>query len=255
MNELTTYRAPTPPAPMTRQEQDRVSFLLNKLTAGPRGTFSISDQLAPVGDEWDALQARYARFTASVMPPQTPEAKDAAKDAIKARIVRLLVRYPSMNNTDATAIVAAYTADLVKFPLWAIDEAILTILRYGANNPAFPPSSTELVQACERAVKPVIAERAELQKLVNADVYHEPTEGERERVNAEFQKLKRELAMDQDFKKVLPDARYPNCDQATVRAQIEADLETLRAKPLPKLSPEALATLGIKPPAAKVEAA
>lgn len=256
MNELAAPARPaTPPAPMTRQESDQLGYLLNQIQPGPRGMSSISDRLAPAGAERDALQARFDRIEAALRVPRVGDERDIHREAIKARVARLFARYPSANNLDPAVTLAAYTADLSRFPIWAIDEAILTILRHGANNPAFPPSSTELVQACEQAMKPVIAERQSLKKLLNADVYHEPSDSERARVKAEFEKLRRELNLNQDFRTVLPDARNANCDQKIVRAQIEAELESLKAKPVPKLSPEALATLGIRPKPASEEAA
>lgn len=151
------------------------------------------------------------------------------QDVVK-RLSRLFMRFPSTriaeNQIEAT--MAAYASDLVMYPLWAIDVACRQIIAgLDGGSKAFLPSSTELQAACERAVAPTRLEARQLTRVLNADVYCEPTPEERAKVAAEFQALVQKLKLNMDPR----DNAKPS--RPLTRHEAEAALERAKINPVP----------------------
>lgn len=177
-----------------------------------------------------------------------------AQDVVK-RLSRLFLRYPSMRLPDEQleATMAAYAADLVKYPLWAIDTACKRFIAgMEDGSKVFVPSSAQLAIACDSALAGFRVELKKLDQVLNADVYREPSAEERAKVRAEFQKLVEELQLNMD-----PRDKAPERSRPMTKAEAEAALERALINPLPapQLSDELRARLGLTTPESKGEAA
>lgn len=170
--------------------------------------------------------------------------------AIAGRLARLFLRFRSsqLNDANSEAVIAAYVSDLQKFPIWAIDRAMLGVIDKGG---AFAPSGPELRAACERAMIDVVSEASNIRTILDAEVYHEQTAEQRARVKVEFDKLTEELGMRDPPKGQKPEYRLPTKQEAEMR------LEEWKASPpaIPPLSDSARKTMGLPPREQEGEAA
>lgn len=192
----------------------------------------------PVGADRAALQSRRAELGAGLT-------RSEPRDIVE-RVARLFMRFPSSRLPDdvAKATLAAYAHDLALFPLWAIDTAFLAVIAGQADtSKAFAPSSIELRKACEKAMQPVYEELAELTRILNAEVYREPTPDEKARVQALFDDLRDELKMNVDPR----DDAAKAGRRVLTRAEADAALERAKANPsAPPMSDALRARLGLR---------
>ena len=160
-------------------------------------------------------------------------------------MARLFLRFPSSRLTDATAeaTIAAYTQDLERFPLWAIDEAMMAAIQKGG---AFAPSSPELRKACERAVAGLRSEAADIRAVLNAQVYRELTPEERAKGLAMFREVVAELKLLEPFggtaKRPYSSITQPEAENALERLEAE-----WANKPRPMLSDAARKATSLPP--------
>lgn len=149
--------------------------------------FSISDQRMPKGDDRQALEHRREHLRGFM--------QNGDLRPIAARVGRLFLRYPwTANMPNGADVVAAYAKDLSRFPLWAIDAGIASII--GAHLTVAverAPSSPVVQLACEAAFKPVLEELGELNRLLDAVPWKEPSPEYRQRIKAGFDDLARAL--------------------------------------------------------------
>lgn len=148
---------------------------------------------------------------------------------------------------------AAYAADLAHFPLWAIDAGCMAVIGGKTDgSKAFAPSSLELRDACAKAIEPVRQEIAEIGSVLDAEVYHEPTVAEREKIHAEFRKLVEDLKLNVDPR----DKAQKGAFRVLTRDEAQAALDRAAAakRPLPQMSSELREKMGLEP-AASTEAA
>lgn len=233
--ELATYRKTGPPA-----ADPRVNHILpiyrNRLEVHPGSLISISDRNAPTLADARLLRDRRGVLADVLMP--------AAVEQVAIRVGEMFFSFPSVKMDAPTAkkTTAAYVAKLQHLPFWAIECGCCECEKRDC---PFPPSAGELLSACERAVDPAWKEAADLRKILEAQIYHEPTEGERARIQAGFDKLLADLQWNKPFegrRQRRPDARDPK------PAEPVPDTE-----PLPMLSAEALEMLKSKAPRSFVE--
>lgn len=238
-NLPTKNLAGTPPTAPTRAQLDLLAPYKNAVELSDQGRFSISDRRMPVGEVREALDQRRAEL-ASSLGSSDPR-------AVAKRIARLFARFPSskVNDANIEATIAIYAGDLAVFPMWAIDAACISVITGQEGSATFLPSSIELRKACQRAMYSVHDELSDLERVLDADVYHEPTPEERAKTLADFRVLVDELKLNVDPRDKAPAKwRPPTKDEA------QAALDRVDpTRPLPKLSEKALATLGIRPPA------
>jgi hypothetical protein len=125
---------------------------------------------------------------------------------------------------------------LAKVPLWAVDAACLEVVRSGAK---FAPSAPELILMAEGYCAPFRAEQGQIRRVLDAEVWHEPSAEEKARIQAGFAKLMADLRMNEPYDK-------PRKDWRPV-SPLER-LAELRdaAEPAPALSDAALAKVGAR---------
>jgi len=86
--------------------------------------------------------------------------------------------------------IAAYVAQVQIFPEWAVERACQNCAN---RDSPFPVSGGELRAECERHTKPIHDEAGDLRNILNGEVYHERSAGERERIRQGFESLLKEL--------------------------------------------------------------
>lgn len=220
-------RPSSPPAEQTRQLATLTSIYRNRLIRGPAGKYTISDRLAPSGDERHTLTCRARELVDALAPGDRNEmAKSIGQMFLAYQQVKL-------GPDETRATVALYVAQVQEFPNWAVSNGCQTIIR---RTSAWPPAAGELRASVAAETRPHEDERAALLSVLNADVFHEPLPGERVRMKEGFEALSAELGVS-----VRAGAREPT--QAEAKEWLEREQENPR--PLPKLSEAALRVCGI----------
>ena len=157
----------------------------------------------PTGEHRALLERRRAELK-SAMAASDPR-------AVVARVARFFLRFPGSSRTEnAEGVAAAYAADLSRFPLWAIDAGMMAVITSQGHAAAqFAPSSPVLQDAVRKAMVHASDELSDLGRVLDADVYHEPSAEERERILAGYKELLTSLRWNEPFRMNTrrPDAR------------------------------------------------
>lgn len=229
-NDLTnTSPQQKQPAIQTRAAADLQAVYRSRLLRTPAGGWSISDRDAPQGRDLETLTERRTHLRSF-----TP----ADRTSIGARVARMFLRFPNTAAKGSPDMVAAYTMDLERFPLWAIDRGIASIIHgHALKSTEYAPSSLDVQKAVRDAMAPVQDELTALTEILDAKVYVDPGEDERKRVSGKFDALLGEMKKTNGF-----DApRRPKDARDTAAAPIPSPGCMVDASI--RLSPSALATL------------
>ncbi|MGV6876662.1 hypothetical protein ACUSIJ_28850 [Pseudochelatococcus sp. B33] len=203
-------------------------------------TWAISEKLAPTPAQRDMLKARGRELVEHLKPTDGA----LAANVIGALISRMLMSFPSYraNITDADREIAQYVENLADTPLWAVHQACAGYQRgeYGGST-EFPPSAASLSAKARSLAYPFRMELEQIKRILNAQIYHEPTQEERDRVIARFQS-------------VLAETIAPPVDESPHAATLHAGAQPAPAPPSPaarvhaappNVSPALRAKLGI----------
>lgn len=87
---------------------------------------------------------------------------------------------------DAKKTVALYVSQLQVFPNWAVKRACEDALRNGGD---FSPTVPSMVKRCQSATLEMRADLVRMRRLLNADVYREPTPEERAVIAKRFKTI------------------------------------------------------------------
>ncbi|MFH7191116.1 hypothetical protein ACHWGL_29860, partial [Klebsiella pneumoniae] len=121
----------------------------------------------------------------------------------------------------------AFIIVLGKYPAWAIVETAMRFLDGRAGNKTYAPTAAEMAEVCRRLISEDLAERARINAILDAEIYHAPTEQERAEVERRHQAFVEETARAVDARRSRQDDRQ--APEVTVeRAQAVADLEERR---------------------------
>ena len=120
--------------------------------------------------------------------------------------------------------------DLREFPLWALDKAILAYL--ATTSSAFPPSSPELRKLVAAETRDFTNELREIERILEANVFHDADAAETERVKAGFEALAKEMGL-----------RGGEPKNAQPKESFEDWQARFKTAPLPSLSPSALSRM------------
>lgn len=183
MNQITTTKAAHLPAPISAKIPDYAASLIRRGVA----SWSISDRRAPVGADLIALRDREKQLRASLEP--------APINAIQNAVLRMFLGFPSAANLDAAGTAAAYASALSIYPAWAIGAACGAAVRGELGNPSFAPSVAELAKYAQAKIATVETEARTINRILTADVFHEPSPEESERVAAALRQLATDLGM------------------------------------------------------------
>lgn len=149
---------------------------------------SITDRLAPTEGERRTLVARGAELDASL--------QEAGEEAVIRRVAVLLAAFPAKHSSDVEkrSILKLYGMALGKYPEWVIDQCCRDCNSGKVGKGEFAPTPAAMAKACEEIAVPVRAEAHQIAQILQAEVYHENTPEERERMAAGFADLMRDLA-------------------------------------------------------------
>jgi hypothetical protein len=117
---------------------------------------------------------------------------------LEARVARMFLRFPSSAKSVTEETIRAYAFDVAKFPLWAVEAAIQRVIA-DPSPKDFAPSSPVLQGECRFVMRPFAEELAQISIVLDADVYHEPSDDERARIKAGFDKLIADLRLREPF--------------------------------------------------------
>ena len=172
------------PAQTPAAQRNQLTRWRNALRRIAPDRYELAASDAPTSEQRTWLIARQAELHGALLaaPPKM----------IAARIARLFLRFPMRQMEDAHAeqVIAAYTSDLSSFPLWAVDAAILSLLREPR---AFPPSSPEVRARTEKTVAWAHFESRDIARVLKAEVSPPPDPAARERTNRLIEEVVAEL--------------------------------------------------------------
>lgn len=167
----------------------------------------------------------------------------ATDDKIKILVVAMFYGFPNLKipEDEAKRTAAVYVSQLREFPEWAIKKACEQILqdKVSGRSPDFAPSIATLVGLCRGFVRDLQEERARLAAIIDADVYHAPSDDERAAVKAKFEALVADLKLRAPFTRSAPDTGPLDPVEVERRLIDERD-----ARPAPELSNELRGKLG-----------
>lgn len=154
-------------------------------------TYSLPDRASPNEDERASLERHASDLTAAMQPPCDPV------KALKIYIVALFKGYHTVRMTkeEADSTAHLYISQLKGFPEWAIVEACTDQMR---KDSPFPPSIGQLYSATAKIVAPYQQELRQLKNVLEATVYHIPTQEDRDLANVKFQEIVKALRLNED---------------------------------------------------------
>lgn len=153
-------------------------------------------------------------------------------------MLTMFLRFPSSANAaDQGERDKLYVAELRQFPQWALEAAFSKV------RGAFAPSLPDLVALVNAEMAAVLTEQASVNRLLNADVYHVPSEAERARVEAEYRELVETM-------KLRADPMRPRGERPLTRDEAAQIVEGMKASPLvlPQMSDKLKELLGLQFP-------
>ena len=182
--------------------------------------------------------------------------KPAGHEAAARHVGVLMTCLTTVDKPDDVAqiIVNGFVDALADCPAGPLEQAASMFRTGKAGDGKWCPQAGEVSRLARKLALPLEAELADLRKVLNA----KPVARE----DAAVSKARAREIADETIR-ILKNAtaanevgRYapPKTEGRATETPLEA-LERLKSQPLPKLSPEALATLGIKPPPSREDAA
>lgn len=235
-NEIQARKANSLPIHPIREIADLTSKFSNRIErVGSR--WEIADNLAPSAAENALLHQRHLDVGGLLHP--------ATDDKIKILVVAMFYGFPNLKipEDEAKRTAAVYVSQLREFPEWAVKKACEQILqdKVSGRSPDFAPSIATLVGLCRGFVRDLQEERAKLAAIMQADVYHAPSDDERAAVKAKFEALVSDLKLRAPFMRSAPDTGPLDPVEVERRLIDERD-----ARPMPPLSPALAAFMGIR---------
>jgi hypothetical protein len=212
-------RLPAPEQP-SRALSTIIALYHGRLNREGVGRYSISSQQMPEEDEGRALRARLTDLETALAPGN--------RDAMTSSIAAMFIAFPSARQDAETArtTLAMYVSRVVNFPNWAVDGACKAAVSRAS---PFPPSAGEFLALCEARLVDARLEKSKIEAIVNADVFHDPDEGEKAKVSERFRELMEDLKLNAPFDDK-PKNRPMNRKEAA--AWLETDAARVPAPPI-----------------------
>lgn len=231
---ISEYRTGSAVAAPTREQSDLLSKFWNRIEQ-IGGRYQIADNVLWTPAEYSALHLRMCECERALTSAQDHE--------IKVLVLAMFLGFPSLRlaKDEADRMSALWVSQLRDFPAWTIKQACENALqdRISGRSADFVPSVAVIASECAKLVQPTRDERGKLKALVDADVYHAPTDDERARVKAGFEKLIADLKLRDPFTKSAVDTGPLDPGAVTEKLLEERD-----ARPAPELSKALRGKLG-----------
>lgn len=155
----------------------------SKLTEVSFQKFELS--VAPTQEQRRALQARRLELEKALDKPATKLERD---EFVTKMIAAFRLDLP---DEDAEGFALNYIEALEGMPVWAVEKGFKIVMRGadGRANLNYIPTPPEFTATVAKLVNPLRAERLTIHRILEADVYTEPTEEERARVKERLSKM------------------------------------------------------------------
>ena len=228
-HNLTTHLANSrKPALQTPDQYRYLTALTSAVATTPGGDLEVSHLSAPTPRLRGELQGRLDDLRHGISPDMS--CRDTAASLLKM-IVDLFDAYPTvkMDVDKAQGVARTFASHVEHLPLWAVEEGIFEC--QGRKTP-FPPSPGELKAASEKRLAPVQDEIAQITKVLDAKVYHQNSDSERERVTKGFQDLLSGLRRTNGFSPP-PRRAQDYRESPEMKAQVALDSMNYREEPIP----------------------
>lgn len=144
----------------------------------------------------------------------------------------------SRTEADAKKTTALYVSQLVPFPAWAVKAACQEAMGNGSD---FAPSVSKLVALARHAVSRWQIEAARITQILEAAVYREPDQAERQRVAEGFDRIMSDLGLNNPIHK-----QARNRTEAEARDWLDAHAGGEGLEPVANFSDSLLETLGVR---------
>lgn len=156
----------------------------NAIERTPAGKYVVPDVLAAPSLEREQYERRFEMICVGL--------RNTDMAALQKRMGRFFLLFPVAGQSPGSAadMAEAYASVLSAVPLWAVDTACQKVIASGAT---FRPSAPELRKMADEACRPYFDEADALRQILTAEVYHQNTATERERVKTGFKTLLAEI--------------------------------------------------------------
>jgi hypothetical protein len=213
-----TIRSEAPPAITSTMDVSIRKFLGALERHGDPRHCSISSRLAPTEDERSDLQSRKAELDRALTT--------TSEENVIRMVGVMRAAFPSqaMGEADKKAALKVYASTLMKYPSWVISRACRRFTDGTTGEGRFAPSAAEMARECEAIVAPYREQRHQIETILTAEVYREPTEEERQQVHEHFRKLLSELGSANSMTDVKPKAKaaLANSSQRLIARELAA---------------------------------
>lgn len=201
----------------------------------------------PTPDERSRLEARLRQLSAMLQPASMLR---NGNHRLGVAITAMLAGFLNAKSADPKATMAAYVAELSRYPAWAVERACRAI---GSGqvpdlSPDYPPSAPRIAQIAQSFLSEHYAERARIQAVLDAKQAYVASEEERERIAVGLKEVSERLRSKDDAealrRKAEADTRAREASADDVRrAREAAGLPPVAPGSVP-VSPSLLKTLG-----------
>lgn len=144
-------------------------------------------------------------------------------------ILRSSMATASMSEDAAKLARQGFIMVLGRYPVWAVTETAMRFLDGRAGNKVYAPTAAEMAEVCRALISEPLAERARINAILDAEVYHLPTEAERAEVARRHEEFVREAAKAADPRRMRV-GEEPAGTDAVERASAERRLAEMRAE-------------------------
>lgn len=115
---------------------------------------------------------------------------------------------------------------LGQYPAWAVQETTLRFLSGRAGSGTYAPTAAEMANVCRELISDHLAERARINAVLDAEVYHLTSEADRATIN----RMHAEFVADTAARNAAPKGPAPEPLPEQRPAGLAADLEMRRAR-------------------------
>jgi hypothetical protein len=183
-NLPSTSTSPLSPIPaFDRGLADAIAAVRN--TAEQRGEVTVLRAAIP-HELRERMRTRLSRLLAGLQGGNTDDLR-----RVGVAVAALLDCFPSLRRADARDVTAKFVSEVKDLPAWAVEKACAQMRRGEVSDVSvdFPPSTVRLRQVTVGIMAEPTQEAFDIRRLLTAEVEHQPTAEERERVTLGFKRL------------------------------------------------------------------
>lgn len=217
---LPAIRDGIPPAP--RRTAAVIGYLNNNLEPIPGNfrRYALSGAVAPTDEQRGLLLSRRAEIDAGLVgADQTTIRKNVG-------ILRSSMATAQLGPEAVQLAKEGFILVLGQYPAWAVAEATMRFLSGKVGNKVYAPTAAEMAEVCRSLISEPLAERARINAILDAEVYHVAGEAER----AEIAAMHAEFVAETTRRASAPRGRAPEPLGERRDPNLAGDLEARRAR-------------------------